>query len=59
MIKNEHLELLLLGIYYLMLVYMYVIIDISIHTQNFQQTQFAKIGVGWVLWGGGLFFCLR
>lgn len=31
---------------------MYVVIDISIHTQNFQQTQFAKIGVGWV---GGFF----
>lgn len=46
--------LFLLGIYYLMLVYMYVIIDIGIHTQNsddadfffFQQTQFAKMGVG-------------
>lgn len=56
MIKNEHLELLLLGIYYLMLVYMYVIIDISIHTHNFQQTQFAKIGVGWV--GGFFLFAL-
>lgn len=32
---------------------MYVIIDISIHTQHFQQTQFAKIGVGWV--GEGFF----
>lgn len=56
--------LFLLGIYYLMLVYMYVIIDIGIHTQNSDDADFFffnKHNLRKWEWGGGLylFFYLR